>query len=227
MASRVRGRRRLFWKAWCRRLLRTSRRKALPAHVHQVDPGDIERVHLIDSTPIGANIRSTVATYSGVLNILRKSFAALPAAKERGLKAGAFSYNTGSLRCPTCDGTGRMSLDVQFLPDVDIPCPDCAARVMAKRRIRFGCPCRFCKMSRMSWMRRSSRTRADELAKSIDCPHQRTMMSFLSLKSWRLRSSAFGAEWKSAEHGREVTHALRAWLGLSYSWGSNARSFRW
>lgn len=97
----------------------------LPAHVRKLDAGGITRVHLIDATPIGANVRSTVATYSGVLDDLRRLFARLPAAKERGLKAGAFSYNTGSLRCATCDGTGQISLDVQFLPDVDIPCPDC------------------------------------------------------------------------------------------------------
>ena len=99
--------------------------EALPGHVRSVDPGDLRRVHLIDATPIGANVRSTVATYSGVLDDLRRAFAKTPAARERGLKAGAFSYNTGSLRCPTCDGTGQISLDVQFLPDVDIPCPDC------------------------------------------------------------------------------------------------------
>ena len=97
----------------------------LPAHVRKLDAGGITRVHLIDATPIGANVRSTVATYSGVLDDLRRLFAKLPAAKERGLNAGAFSYNTGSLRCATCDGTGQISLDVQFLPDVDIPCPDC------------------------------------------------------------------------------------------------------
>ena len=97
----------------------------LPAHVHEVDAGDIKRVHLIDATPIGANVRSTVATYSGIMDDLRRAFASAPAAKERKLKAGAFSYNTGSLRCPTCDGTGQISLDVQFLPDVDIMCPDC------------------------------------------------------------------------------------------------------
>ena len=97
----------------------------LPAHVHEVDAGDIKRVHLIDATPIGANVRSTVATYSGIMDDLRRAFASAPAAKERKLKAGAFSYNTGSLRCSTCDGTGQISLDVQFLPDVDIPCPDC------------------------------------------------------------------------------------------------------
>ncbi len=97
----------------------------LPAHVRAIDAGDIKRAHLIDATPIGANVRSTVATYSGIMDDLRRAFAMTPAAKEHGLKAGAFSYNTGKLRCPTCDGTGQISLDVQFLPDVDIPCPDC------------------------------------------------------------------------------------------------------
>ena len=98
---------------------------ALPAHVKSVDAEGLRRANLIDATPIGINVRSTVATYSGVLDDLRRAFATAPAAKERGLKAGAFSYNTGSLKCPTCDGTGQISLDVQFLPDVDIVCPDC------------------------------------------------------------------------------------------------------
>ena len=97
----------------------------MPPHVRLVDAQGIRRVNLIDSTPIGANVRSTVATYSGVLDDLRRAYAATPLAKERGLKMGAFSYNTGSLRCPTCDGTGSISLDVQFLPDVDVVCPDC------------------------------------------------------------------------------------------------------
>lgn len=97
----------------------------MPAHVRSIDAQGIRRVNLIDSTPIGANVRSTVATYSGVLDDLRRAYAAAPAAKERGLKMGDFSYNTGSLRCPTCDGTGSISLDVQFLPDVDVVCPDC------------------------------------------------------------------------------------------------------
>ncbi|MBR2803526.1 MAG: excinuclease ABC subunit UvrA, partial [Eggerthellaceae bacterium] len=96
-----------------------------PAHVIDVDAQGLKRVNLIDATPIGINVRSTVATYSGVLDDLRRAYATSPAAKERGLKAGDFSYNTGSLRCPTCDGTGQISLDVQFLPDVDIVCPDC------------------------------------------------------------------------------------------------------
>ncbi|MFR0604785.1 excinuclease ABC subunit UvrA [Bifidobacterium pseudolongum subsp. globosum] len=97
----------------------------MPKHVRALDAPGIERVTMIDATPIGANVRSTVATYSGVLDDLRRLFARTEAAKARGLTAGAFSYNTGSLRCPTCGGTGQITLDVQFLPDVDIDCPDC------------------------------------------------------------------------------------------------------
>ncbi len=97
----------------------------LPAHVVDCEAPGIKRVNLIDATPIGANVRSTVATYAGVLDGLRKAYAALPESKARQLKAGDFSYNTGSLRCPECDGTGSVSLDVQFLPDVDVVCPTC------------------------------------------------------------------------------------------------------
>ncbi|WP_294361721.1 excinuclease ABC subunit UvrA [uncultured Senegalimassilia sp.] len=102
--------------------------ETLPASVRVVDPAGIVRAQLIDATPIGANVRSTVATYCGVLDDLRRAFARTEEAKTAGLKAGAFSYNTGKLRCPTCDGTGQVSLDVQFLPDVDVPCPDCRGR---------------------------------------------------------------------------------------------------
>ncbi|UEJ82053.1 excinuclease ABC subunit UvrA [Brachybacterium halotolerans subsp. kimchii] len=102
-----------------------SSRPVLPAHVRTLDAAGIRRVHQIDATPIGVNIRSTVATYSGVLDDLRRAFARTPEAKEAGLGAGDFSYNTGSLRCPRCEGTGRVVLDVQFLPDVDIDCPEC------------------------------------------------------------------------------------------------------
>ena len=99
--------------------------RPMPPHVRQVTADGIERVKLIDATPIGINIRSTVATYAGVHDELRKIYARSPEARALGYKAGDFSYNTGKLRCPTCDGTGAISLDVQFLPDVDIPCPDC------------------------------------------------------------------------------------------------------
>lgn len=97
----------------------------LPAHVKSITAEGIRQVKLIDATPIGINVRSTVATYAGVHDELRKVYARTKAAKELGYKAGDFSYNTGKLRCPTCDGTGEISLDVQFLPDVDVPCPDC------------------------------------------------------------------------------------------------------
>ena len=98
---------------------------ALPAHIHAIDADGIAHIKLIDATPIGINVRSTVATYAGVHDELRKLYAKSPDAKALGYRAGDFSYNTGSLRCPGCDGTGVVSLDVQFLPDVDIPCPDC------------------------------------------------------------------------------------------------------
>ena len=97
----------------------------LPAHIRSVEADGIAHVKLIDATPIGINVRSTVATYAGVHDELRKLYAKSPDAKEHGYKASDFSYNTGSLRCPGCDGTGVVSLDVQFLPDVNIPCPDC------------------------------------------------------------------------------------------------------
>lgn len=97
----------------------------LPSHVRMVDAPGIRRANLIDATPIGANVRSTVATYSGVLDDVRRAYAKSGAARALGYKAGDFSYNTGRLRCPTCDDTGQISLDVQFLPDVDIVCPGC------------------------------------------------------------------------------------------------------
>ena len=116
--------------------------KPLPEHVASVEAEGIGRVKLIDATPIGINVRSTVATYANVHDELRKIYARHPDARTLGYKAGDFSYNTGKLRCPTCDGTGSISLDVQFLPDVDIPCPDCrgsrygkdAERVRVKTR---------------------------------------------------------------------------------------------
>ena len=99
--------------------------RTLPAHTRAINAGGIAHVKLIDATPIGINVRSTVATYAGVHDELRKLYARSAGAREKGYKASDFSYNTGSLRCPGCDGTGVVSLDVQFLPDVNIPCPDC------------------------------------------------------------------------------------------------------
>ena len=113
----------------------------LPVHVRAIDAEGIMRAELIDATPIGANVRSTVATYADVHDELRRAFARTDEAKAVGLKAGDFSYNTGSLRCSTCDGTGSISLDVQFLPDVDIECPDCRGSRYAEAawRIHRGC----------------------------------------------------------------------------------------
>ncbi|HIS44837.1 MAG TPA: ATP-binding cassette domain-containing protein [Candidatus Scatomorpha merdigallinarum] len=105
---------------------------ALPNHVRSIEADGVKQVKLIDATPIGINVRSTVATYANVHDELRKVFARTPDAKEHGYKAGDFSYNTGALRCPVCDGTGQISLDVQFLPDVDIPCPECRGSRYAK-----------------------------------------------------------------------------------------------
>lgn len=106
--------------------------KKLPAHVKSVSAEGIRQVKLIDATPIGINVRSTVATYADVHDELRKVYAKTADAKERGYKAGDFSYNTGKLRCPVCDGTGAISLDIQFLPDVDIPCPECGGSRYSK-----------------------------------------------------------------------------------------------
>ena len=113
--------------------------KRLPEHVKSVEAEGIGRIKLIDATPIGINVRSTVATYANVHDELRKIYARTPDAKALGYRAGDFSYNTGRLRCPMCDGTGVISLDVQFLPDVEIPCPQCRGSRYAKEaeRIRY------------------------------------------------------------------------------------------
>ncbi len=104
----------------------------LPEHVNAITAEGIQQVKLIDATPIGVNVRSTVATYADVHDELRKVYAKTPDASAKHYRPGDFSYNTGALRCPTCDGTGTIRLDVQFLPDVDIPCPDCGGSRYAK-----------------------------------------------------------------------------------------------
>ncbi len=114
----------------------------LPWHVKKINAEGIGHVKLIDSTPIGANVRSTVATYANVHDDLRKIFARTEDAKSHGYKAGDFSYNTGRLRCPVCDGTGSVSLDVQFLPDVDIPCPECNGSRYSREASLIHCHCK-------------------------------------------------------------------------------------
>ena len=121
--------------------------KKMPSHVKALSADGIAQVKLIDATPIGINVRSTVATYANVHDELRKIYAKTRDAREMGFTAGDFSYNTGKLRCPACDGTGTVSLDVQFLPDVDVPCPECggsrygkdAYRVRRPRKNGEGC----------------------------------------------------------------------------------------
>lgn len=115
---------------------------ALPRHIKDIEAPGVEHVKLIDSTPIGANVRSTVATYANIHDDLRKIFARTPDAKAKGYKAGDFSYNTGSLRCRVCDGTGQVSLDVQFLPDVDIPCPECGGSRYSREASLIRCKCK-------------------------------------------------------------------------------------
>ncbi|MCM1517115.1 MAG: excinuclease ABC subunit UvrA [Pseudoflavonifractor sp.] len=116
--------------------------RSLPSHVKSISADGIEHVKLIDSTPIGANVRSTVATYANVHDELRKIFAKTPDARARGYKAGDFSYNTGKLRCPVCDGTGIVSLDVQFLPDVDVQCPECHGTRYSQETELVKCHCK-------------------------------------------------------------------------------------
>ena len=109
----------------------------MPEHVREIRAEGIRHAKLIDASPIGINIRSTVATYANVHDELRKVYAKIPEAKANGWKDGDFSYNTGRLRCPVCDGTGVISLDVQFLPDVDIPCPECRGSRYSKEAYRI------------------------------------------------------------------------------------------
>ncbi|MBB4136299.1 excinuclease ABC subunit A [Gordonia humi] len=135
-----------------------------PDHVVDVHADGIDRVDVVDATPIGINVRSTVGTYSGVLDDLRRTFARLDSATAAGLTASDFSYNTGSLRCPRCEGTGQISLDVQFLPDVDIDCTDCHGR-------RYGPQAQD--HTRPSATGRGSHSLPDLLAMSVDeaMPH--------------------------------------------------------
>lgn len=95
--------------------------KTMPSHIKELNADWVNKIDLIDATPIGNNVRSTVATYSGVFDDLRKLYGKL--SKE--YTASDFSYNTGKLKCPTCDGTGIISMDVQFLPDIEMTCNSC------------------------------------------------------------------------------------------------------
>lgn len=154
----------------------------MPKHIKGLDAGTIEKVALVDATPIGVNIRSTVATYSGVLDDLRKLFAETPEAKAAGLTASDFSYNTGSLRCPVCDGTGTISLDVQFLPDVEVPCPECHGTRYAPKASDY--KLRLCshdheRCEELSLPEILSRTVSDLLPLAADYPHLKRRLKTL------------------------------------------------
>ncbi|KFI94092.1 excinuclease ATPase subunit [Bifidobacterium saguini DSM 23967] len=138
--------------------------ESLPKHVHALQADGITRANLIDATPIGANVRSTVATYAGIHDELRRAFARCEEAKAAGYKAGDFSYNTGRLRCPTCDGTGSISLDVQFLPDVTIACPDCQGSRYAPEASTIH---RQVKAAKSSTGRKTAKNVADESGNAV------------------------------------------------------------
>ncbi len=88
----------------------------------------IDDVVMVDQSPIGRTTRSNPASYVGAFDAIRALFAAAPAAKERGYSAGTFSFNSGNGRCPTCSGSGFEHVEMQFLSDVYLRCPDCNGR---------------------------------------------------------------------------------------------------
>ena len=98
---------------------------AVPAHVRRLDLADIRQVVQVDASPIGQNARSTPATYSGAFDQIRRLFAESAYARRRRWKPGHFSFNTREGQCPTCRGLGHIDLDVQYLPDIAVPCPTC------------------------------------------------------------------------------------------------------
>lgn len=147
--------------------------RPLPDHVLSVEAEGIRQVKLIDATPIGINVRSTVATYANVHDELRKIFARTPKARELGYKAGDFSYNTGRLRCPSCDGTGEITLDVQFLPDVDIPCPDCRGSRYARAANQIPYTSRSGETATLPELMDMDVTHAMEFCRDLKVVHQR------------------------------------------------------
>ena len=147
--------------------------RPLPDHVLSVEAEGIRQVKLIDATPIGINVRSTVATYANVHDELRKIFARTPKARELGYKAGDFSYNTGRLRCPSCDGTGEITLDVQFLPDVDIPCPECRGSRYARAANQIPYTSRSGETATLPELMDMDVTHAMEFCRDLKVVHQR------------------------------------------------------
>ena len=110
-------------------LKRLGRPRETPGRHDGIDGVDgIADVVLVDQSPIGKTSRSIPASYVGALDPIRKLFAAEPLARERGYTAGRFSFNHAEGRCPTCSGNGFEHLEMQFLSDVYLRCPDCDGR---------------------------------------------------------------------------------------------------
>ncbi|MFB8036129.1 excinuclease ABC subunit UvrA [Streptomyces sp. NPDC056004] len=85
----------------------------------------VDRLVQVDQRPIGRTPRSNLATYTGLFDVVRKLFAATETARERGYRAGRFSFNVAGGRCETCQGEGFVSVELLFLPSTYAPCPDC------------------------------------------------------------------------------------------------------
>ena len=185
----------------------------LPEHVLNVQADGIRTVKLIDATPIGINVRSTVATYANVHDELRKIFARTEDAKTLGFKAGDFSYNTGKLRCPTCDGTGVINLDVQFLPDVEIPCPDCRGSRYGKdaAKVKYcAANCQYCSLPDLMDMDISTALTA--------CADLKTVRQRLQvLKDLGLGYLTLGEETPSLSGGEAQRLKLASEMGKSQS----------
>ncbi len=145
----------------------------LPEHVLGLDAAGIKHVKLIDASPIGVNIRSTVATYANVHDELRKMFAKTPDARQLDYKAGDFSYNTGKLRCPVCDGTGSINLDVQFLPDVEIPCPECGGARYSREAGQVKCRNKAGKTYSLPDLMEMNIHTASDMCRDLKIVHQR------------------------------------------------------
>jgi excinuclease ABC subunit A len=101
--------------------------EGLPAQVTELD-SPLKDVVSVDASPIGKTTRSTTATYTSIMDNLRKLFAKQPLAKERHYTPSYFSYNNKQGGCPECGGTGVVTLDVQYLPDMEQTCPMCAGK---------------------------------------------------------------------------------------------------
>ena len=180
--------------------------ETLPGHVKSVDCDSIEKVYLIDSNPIGKNVRSTVATYSGVFTDIRKLYAGLSESVKEGLSLKDFSYNTGKFRCATCNGTGEINLDVQFLPDVEITCPDCDG-------LRYSSECEHIKYDGYSIKDLMSLTISQ--LEDVFCDEKRIRNKFKTLNDMGLGYLTLGEATPSLSGGEAQRLKLSSHMGKS------------